>query len=138
MKKLESGGSQELLHKVCVCECVCVCVYVCVCVCVCACECACIIELGICTMYFVCMGVCFCIRRAWCSTYPSLQYLDGLFERDPKAGAEYHERQVDLYARYDPDKLLPFLRSCNDIPLQKVGVVRGVVRGDDLFMYMIC
>ena len=58
-------------------------------------------------------------------TYASPQYLDGLFERDPKAGAEYHERQVDLYAQYDPDKLLPFLRSCNDIPLQKVGVFRG-------------
>ena len=52
----------------------------------------------------------------------SLQYLDGLFERDPKAGGENHERQVELYAKYDAEKLLPFLRSCNDIPLQKVSV----------------
>ena len=49
-----------------------------------------------------------------------MQYLDGLFERDPKAGGENHERQVELYAKYDAEKLLPFLRSCNDIPLQKV------------------
>lgn len=51
-----------------------------------------------------------------------LQYLDGLFQKDPKAGGQYHQRQVELYATYDPDKLLPFLRSCNDIPLQKVCV----------------
>ena len=49
-----------------------------------------------------------------------LQYLDGLFQKDPKAGGPYHERQVQLYAIYDAEKLLPFLRSCNDIPLQKV------------------
>ena len=53
----------------------------------------------------------------------SLQYLDGLFERDPKAGGENHERQVELYAKYDAEKLLPFLRSCNDIPLQKVSLI---------------
>ncbi|XP_064401865.1 vacuolar protein sorting-associated protein 41 homolog [Halichondria panicea] len=46
-------------------------------------------------------------------------YLDCLFEQDPKCGGVYHERQVELYARFDPDKLLLFLRSCNDIPLQK-------------------
>ncbi|XP_065900224.1 vacuolar protein sorting-associated protein 41 homolog [Dysidea avara] len=27
--------------------------------------------------------------------------------------------QVELYAKFDKDKLLPFLRLCNDIPLQK-------------------
>lgn len=50
----------------------------------------------------------------------SEQYLDGLFKDDPKAGPEYHERQVELYAKFDSEKLLPFLRSCNDIPLEKV------------------
>ena len=51
-----------------------------------------------------------------------VQYLDCLFDYNPKYGGEFHfhERQVDLYAKYDPDKLLLFLRSCNDIPLQKV------------------
>lgn len=48
------------------------------------------------------------------------QYLDGMFERDPKSGGQYHERQVDLYAKFEPGKLLAFLRSCNDIPLQRV------------------
>ena len=52
-----------------------------------------------------------------------LQYLDGMFERDPKSGGQYHERQVDLYAKFEPNKLLAFLRSCNDIPLQRVFVV---------------
>jgi hypothetical protein len=46
-------------------------------------------------------------------------YLDKLFDKDPKAGSEYHERQVQLYADYNKKKLLPFLRACNDIPLQK-------------------
>ena len=50
------------------------------------------------------------------------QYLDGLFEKDPKAGGQYHQRQVQLYATYDQEKLLPFLRSCTDIPLQKVNM----------------
>lgn len=53
-----------------------------------------------------------------------LQYLDGLFDEDPKAGGENHEMQVELYAKFDPEKLLPFLRSCNDIPLQKVHACR--------------
>ncbi|XP_003382724.1 PREDICTED: vacuolar protein sorting-associated protein 41 homolog [Amphimedon queenslandica] len=47
------------------------------------------------------------------------RYLDLLFDRDPKAGSEYHERQVQLYADYNRKKLLPFLRACNDIPLKK-------------------
>ncbi|CAI8019232.1 Vacuolar protein sorting-associated protein 41 homolog, partial [Geodia barretti] len=47
------------------------------------------------------------------------KYLDGLFQKDPKAGGQYHQRQVELYATYDKEKLLPFLRSCTDIPLQK-------------------
>ena len=46
-----------------------------------------------------------------------------MFERNPKSGSEFHQKQVELYAKYEPHKLLLFLRSCNDIPLQKV---RGV------------
>ena len=60
------------------------------------------------------------VRVHWFCTLHLLQYLDGLFQKDTKAGGEYHARQVELYAIYDSDKLLPFLRSCNDIPLQKV------------------
>ena len=52
----------------------------------------------------------------WCTG----QYLDALFQEDSKCGSEYHEMQVELYAKFDKDKLLPFLRLCNDIPLQKV------------------
>ena len=58
----------------------------------------------------------------------TLQYLDGLFQKDPKSGGPYHERQVQLYALYDAEKLLPFLRSCNDIPLQKVCVSIIVIK----------
>jgi len=45
-----------------------------------------------------------------------------MFDWNPKYGSEFnfHQRQVELYAKYDKDKLLLFLRSCNDIPLQKV------------------
>ena len=68
-------------------------------------------------MYFLC---CLCY---WLLLLLPLQYLDHLFERDPKCGGVYHERQVELYAKFDSEKLLPFLRSCNDIPLQNVNAI---------------
>jgi hypothetical protein len=37
-------------------------------------------------------------------------YLDALFRKDPQEGAEYHSRQIELYATYDPGRLLDFLR----------------------------
>ena len=49
-----------------------------------------------------------------------------MFERDPKSGGQYHERQVELYAKFEPNKLLAFLRSCNDIPLQRVSILRQI------------
>ncbi len=59
-----------------------------------------------------------------------------MFEKNPKLGGEFHDKQVELYAKYDPDKLQLFLRSCNDIPLQKVcmgreGSERWVVGGGE-------
>ena len=63
----------------------------------------------------------------------SMQYLDHLFERDPKCGGVYHERQVELYAKFDSDKLLPFLQSCSDIPLQNVSVDLYLFIGASVF-----
>ena len=40
-------------------------------------------------------------------------YLDVLFDKDPRAGANFHEMQVELYADFDQTKLLPFLRQSN-------------------------
>ena len=62
-------------------------------------------------------------NQMFCSLF---QYLDCMFDWNPKYGSEFgfHERQVELYAKYDKDKLLLFLRSCNDIPLQKVRHLR--------------
>ena len=46
------------------------------------------------------------------------QYLDRLFKKDPHLGQDFHARQVRLYAEYDRERLLPFLRSSIYYPLQ--------------------
>eukprot|EP00126_Sphaerothecum_destruens_P004711 Sdes_comp18346_c0_seq1m8092 len=46
-------------------------------------------------------------------------YLDQLFSFDSSAAADFHELQVELYAEFDPGKLLPFLRQSNFYPLEK-------------------
>ncbi|KAJ3398291.1 hypothetical protein CcCBS67573_g05422 [Chytriomyces confervae] len=38
-------------------------------------------------------------------------YLDALFRHDPAEGVEFHSMQVELYADFDPTRLLDFLRS---------------------------
>lgn len=38
-------------------------------------------------------------------------YLDAIFQQDPQLGAPYHNRQVTLYAQYDPTQLLHFLKT---------------------------
>lgn len=67
-----------------------------------------------------CKSTCTLATIQFVSLFSLFQYLDALFDRDPRAGSEFHERQVQLYADYDKKKLLPFLRACNDIPLKKV------------------
>lgn len=47
-----------------------------------------------------------------------VQYLDRLFVKDSNIGEEYHGLQVKLYAQYQPEKLLSFLRNSNYYPLQ--------------------
>ncbi|XP_058097967.1 vacuolar protein sorting-associated protein 41 homolog isoform X2 [Magnolia sinica] len=46
-------------------------------------------------------------------------YLHYLFEANPNAGKEFHDLQVDLYADYEPQMLLPFLRSSQHYKLEK-------------------
>ncbi|GAB2274698.1 Vacuolar protein sorting-associated protein 41 [Dionaea muscipula] len=46
-------------------------------------------------------------------------YLQSLFEMNPHAGKEFHDMQVELYAKYDPKMLLPFLRSSQHYTLEK-------------------
>ena len=55
---------------------------------------------------------------------PSLQYLDALFRVDSKAATENHFKQVELYAKFEPNKLLPFLQVCTSVPLKEVGVTK--------------
>eukprot|EP00731_Ephydatia_muelleri_P008656 Em0004g994a len=63
----------------------------------------------------------------------SAEYLDSLYEKDSKAGVEYHERQVELYAKYDRGKLLRFLRTGTAVPLVKgemgnpIGALRLII-----------
>ncbi|CEH19382.1 Vacuolar assembly/sorting protein VPS41 [Ceraceosorus bombacis] len=38
-------------------------------------------------------------------------YLDALFDQDPQMVVEYSDELVSLYAEYDADKLMPFLRA---------------------------
>ena len=52
------------------------------------------------------------------------QYLDALFRADSRAAPHHHPKQVELYAKFEPDKLLPFLQVCTDVPLREVGVTK--------------
>jgi len=45
-------------------------------------------------------------------------YLDLLFDKDPRAGASFHELQVELYADFDQSKLLGLLRQSNHYRLE--------------------
>ncbi|KAK3103437.1 hypothetical protein FSP39_019243 [Pinctada imbricata] len=45
-------------------------------------------------------------------------YLDKLFQKDPQIGNKFHGQQVKLYAEFDKQKLLPFLKGSNHYPLQ--------------------
>ncbi|CAM6096608.1 unnamed protein product [Calypogeia fissa] len=58
-------------------------------------------------------------------------YLHALFEKDPNAGKEFHNLQVELYAEFEPRLLLPFLRSSQHFNLDKAYDVcskRGLTR----------
>ncbi|KAJ3321851.1 Vacuolar protein sorting-associated protein 41 [Boothiomyces sp. JEL0866] len=46
-------------------------------------------------------------------------YLDGLFLKDHLEGSAYHELQVELYADYDPPRLIDFLRTSSNYSYPK-------------------
>eukprot|EP00112_Aurelia_sp_Birch-Aquarium-sp1_P017987 Seg4227.1 transcript_id=Seg4227.1/GoldUCD/mRNA.D3Y31 product="Vacuolar protein sorting-associated protein 41" protein_id=Seg4227.1/GoldUCD/D3Y31 len=46
-------------------------------------------------------------------------YLSALFQKDPQAGQDFHEMQVELLAEFDKPKLLQFLKSSNYYALEK-------------------
>jgi len=46
-------------------------------------------------------------------------YLHALFLKDAHLGSDFHELQVSLYAEYEPQLLLPFLRQSVHYPLEK-------------------
>ncbi|WVR07632.1 hypothetical protein IAU60_004674 [Kwoniella sp. DSM 27419] len=46
-------------------------------------------------------------------------YLDSLFDKDPQFCVPYNDRMVELYAAYDSDRLMPFLRASNYYDLEK-------------------
>ncbi|EDV26694.1 uncharacterized protein TRIADDRAFT_54975 [Trichoplax adhaerens] len=48
-----------------------------------------------------------------------LAYLDKLFEKDPNIAKDHHELQVELYAEYEPKKLLHFLKKSTSYSLKK-------------------
>jgi vacuolar protein sorting-associated protein 41 len=47
------------------------------------------------------------------------EYLHALFLRDPHVGRDFHQLMIDLYADFDREQLLPFLRQSNYYPLEK-------------------
>ncbi|GAB6021658.1 Vacuolar protein sorting-associated protein 41 [Chamberlinius hualienensis] len=47
------------------------------------------------------------------------QFLDRLFVKNPSLSQDYHGLQVKLYAEFQPQKLLSFLRNSNYYPLQE-------------------
>ncbi|KAG8903108.1 Vacuolar protein sorting-associated protein 41 [Tulasnella sp. 403] len=46
-------------------------------------------------------------------------YLDALFDKDPYLVAEFSDKQVELYADYEPGRLIDFLRASNYYSLEK-------------------
>jgi hypothetical protein len=46
-------------------------------------------------------------------------YLDSLFDKDSQFCLPYSDRIVELYAEYDHDRLMPFLRASNFYDLEK-------------------
>ncbi|ORY90935.1 hypothetical protein BCR35DRAFT_275010 [Leucosporidium creatinivorum] len=46
-------------------------------------------------------------------------YLDALFDKDPHLAFDYSDLQVDLYAEYDANKLMDFLRASNYYSLER-------------------
>ncbi|KAL4447636.1 hypothetical protein ABPG75_004855 [Micractinium tetrahymenae] len=59
------------------------------------------------------------------------RYLDGLFLKDSQAGAEFAELQVELYAEFEPSRLLNFLMVSPTYPLERAYQVceaRGLTR----------
>ncbi|KAI5478965.1 vacuolar protein sorting VPS41 [Pseudohyphozyma bogoriensis] len=46
-------------------------------------------------------------------------YLDALFDKDPHLAFDYSDLQVELYAEYEPNKLMDFLRASNYYSLEK-------------------
>jgi endonuclease III-like uncharacterized protein len=50
-------------------------------------------------------------------------YLDALFDRDPHLAFDYSDLQVGLYAEYEQEKLMEFLRASNYYNLQTVRLI---------------
>ena len=46
-------------------------------------------------------------------------YLDALSQKDWESSKKFHGYIVGLYADYDPDKLLPFLKASDHYPIQE-------------------
>lgn len=46
-------------------------------------------------------------------------YLDSLFDKDPQFALPYSDRLVELYAEYNHERLMPFLRASNFYDLEK-------------------
>lgn len=54
-------------------------------------------------------------------------YLDALFDKDPHLAFDYSDLQVDLYAEYDSNKLMEFLRASNYYSLERVSLDDSVI-----------
>jgi hypothetical protein len=46
-------------------------------------------------------------------------YLDTLYDKDPHLAPEYADLQVDLYAEFEPDKLMEFWKATSSYSLEK-------------------
>eukprot|EP01100_Stratorugosa_tubuloviscum_P003657 TRINITY_DN188_c2_g2_i1.p1 TRINITY_DN188_c2_g2~~TRINITY_DN188_c2_g2_i1.p1 ORF type:complete len:925 (-),score=372.33 TRINITY_DN188_c2_g2_i1:105-2879(-) len=47
------------------------------------------------------------------------QYLDALFSKDPKLTRDFHQKQLEFYCKYEPEKLSFFLNKSDDYDLAK-------------------
>ncbi|CAF3876112.1 unnamed protein product [Rotaria magnacalcarata] len=64
-------------------------------------------------------------------------YLDGVFSKNPNDSRDFHTAQVSLYANYEPEKLLGFLRKAGNYNLQEalaICEVKNLYR-ETVFLY---
>lgn len=65
------------------------------------------------------------------------KYLDAVFTHNPNDSRDFHTRQVSLYAQFEPEKLMQFLRKAGNYNLQEALAIceQGKLHREMVFLY---